>query len=88
MKSVLALSMLLLIAPAFGQVTTAPAVQPTTGAPTGDEIRNAHAICQGHRYKGGWQSGYEGCAAVQKAIGALIEDSQQQTVQDVAKRLK
>jgi hypothetical protein len=77
----------LLATPAFAQVTTAPAVQPTTGAPTEDEIKNAYGICQSHRYKGAWQSGYETCDAVQKAIAALIDTSHQQTVLDVAKRL-
>jgi hypothetical protein len=84
----LALCFVLLTTPAFSQVTTSPAVQPTTGIPTEDEIKNAYSICQSHRYKGAWQSGYEGCDAVQKSMAAVLDTSHQKTVQDVAVRLK
>lgn len=86
----LALFFALVATPAFAQsapFTTAPAVAPTTGVPTDAEIDNAYGICQAHRTKVGWQAGYESCDAVQKAIQSRIEDSHQQTVTDVGKRL-
>lgn len=99
MKYLATLLFVLLAAPAFAQeqgqsttgtpaFTNAPAVAPTSGVPTPDELHNAFGICLANQTKGGWRPGYESCDAVRDAINSQIEASHNQTVKDVAKRLK